>query len=305
MRGKGFGGFGQTGGGYGLQGSGGYGPQGGLGYGLQGSGGYGFQLGKANGACGGNGSITTTVLTAGDDSFTGGSGRDVFAATSATFNAGDSLDGGAGIDILRLADTGSFDLNTLAGFSNIEVIQGTSGVDQTITLRDGADLRLMAGNGDNVIVTGATGTQEIVLSTGSNTVTAGEGATTVVTHGGTDTITGGAGLLTVRAAYGGTTVTAGEGGSRIEIGSGTTTLTAGSGVDALVVGYGRGTITVSGFAQGSDTIDVHALHFAGYDELLAAASITSAGSSTTLIFDHGATITLTGVSEMASSDFIF
>lgn len=259
--------------------------------------------GKGCGKLSENGTVTTTALTAGSDTLSGGTGRDVFTATSSTFNAGDSLDGGAGFDVLKLSGAGTFDLNSLGGFSNIEEIQGTGNANQTITLRDGADLHLVVGNGTNVIATGATGNQEIVLGTGSNTVVAAAGTTTVTANGGSNTLTGGAGQLNVHAMYGTTQVTAGSGGSHIDLGFGTTTLVAGSGVDTLDVGHGRGTASVSGFAQGTDKIDVHALHFASYDDLLAAATVTTTEGSTTLAFDLGPTITLAGVSALTSSDF--
>lgn len=251
----------------------------------------------------GSSTVTTTALTTANDTLTGGTGRDVFTATSTTFNAGDSLDGGAGYDVLKLSDAGTFNLNSLAGFSNFEEIQGTSTANQTITLRDGADLRLVAGNGTNVITTGATGNQQIELGTGTNTVTAQGGTTSVTTHGGTSTITGGTGLLTVRADGGTTTITAGTGGSHVDLGYGTVSLTGGSGTDTIDVGHGRGSITVTGFTQGTDKVDVHALHFASYDALLAAATVTTSGSDTTITFDLGPTITLTGVSAVTSSDF--
>jgi hypothetical protein len=247
---------------------------------------------------------TTSTLTTESDAV-GTSANDVIVATASTFNAGDSINGGAGMDILKLTDAGTFNLNSLAAFSGIETVQGATSANQIVTLKDGVNLSFVAGNGNNTITTGATGTQSVSLGKGTNTVTAVGGSTTVTTNGGTDTIVGGTGLLTVKALTGTSTITAGSGGSHIDLGSGTVALTAGAGVDTIDVGAGLGTISVTGFTQGTDIIDLHALHLSSYDDLLLNATVTSTSTETIIAFDYGATITLTGVASVSATDFSF
>ena len=228
--------------------------------------------------------LTPVALTTGADSV-GTSGNDWITATAATLNSGDSLVGGDGFDTISLSGSGVFNFSTLASFSGFERIQGGS-ADQTIILKDGLSLT-------------------VDLGSGHNTLTAASGNTLVVTHGGTDTITGGSGSLTVRAEAGVSTIIAGSGGSHLDIGYGTVNLTAGSGVDVIDIGHGSGQATVSGFAQGTDKIDVHELHVSSYAELQAVASITSSGGNTTITVTGGDTITLVGVSSVTESDFVF
>jgi Ca2+-binding RTX toxin-like protein len=109
----------------------------------------------------------------------------------------------------------------------------------------------------------------------------------------------------VRAEAGVSTIIAGSGGSHVDVGYGTVNLTAGSGVDVIDIGHGSGQATVSGFAQGTDKIDVHELHVSSYAELQAVASITSSGGNTTITVTGGDTITLVGVSSVTESDFVF
>jgi len=187
----------------------------------------------------------------------------------------------------------------------VEEIRGATTGDQGITLLDGANLKFVAGNGNDTITTGATGNQSITLGTGTNTVAAGGGTACVTTSGGTNTITGGAGALTVDAHYGNTTVVAGSGGSHVDLGFGATTVTGGNGADMIDVGLGRGVATFNNFTQGTDVIGVGHLGIHSYTELTAEATITISGSDTVITFDYGPTITLAGVASVTETDFSF
>lgn len=190
------------------------------------------------------------ALTADADNVVGTDGRDLITATAATLGAGDAIDAGAGRDLLELRGAGSFDLNALASLTGVEEVRTASGVEQTIRLRDGADLRLVTGNGTYHVTTGASGAQQVVL-----------------------------------------------GGGSLE-------LAAGGATDVLVLGCSQGTASVTGFAQGTDKIDAHALRFASVEALLAAATVTSDAQGTTLVFDQGPSVTLLGVAAISAADFL-
>lgn len=244
----------------------------------------------------------SAALAGGIDTLVGSSGRDIFTATAAAFGA-DSLDGGAGIDALQLTDAGVFNMNRLAAFANIEVIQGAAAGGQTVQLRDGANLTVHMGAGQNTVTTGATGVQSIALGTGANTVNAGAGTTVVLTGGGTDTINGGTGALHVRAAAGVATVVAGIGGSYVDGGWGSVNLSAGAGKDVIHAGRGTGTVNVTGFTQGIDQIQLHGAVTPTYADVLANATVSTAGGNTVIAFNFGPTVTLIGITAISAADF--
>ncbi len=110
--------------------------------------------------------------------------------TAATLNAGDSLDGGAGQDTLQLFGAGSFDLNTLAGFTGFEHVDLVNITGGETTLRLGAqDLSVSVTNSSssNTFVYLGGGTVSLDLGTTSfSYVYAGAGHAEMHTTGGFD-----------------------------------------------------------------------------------------------------------------------
>ena len=130
---------------------------------------------------GGSGADTVTLGT-GTDTLDLDAGNDTVNATSTTLNAADILTGGTGTDTLALTGGGTFDLSALTTFTGFEALT-TDNNAYDLTLRDGTDLTVTTGTGDDTI-TGGTGNDTITGSVGSDTLTGGTGADIFVYSGG-------------------------------------------------------------------------------------------------------------------------
>jgi len=256
-------------------------------------------------------SSTTTV------NFT--SGSNTVNATAATLLPADSLTG-AGSDTLALTGGGTINLNTpsvFTGFATITVDNNNT----ALTLKNGATLSVILGTGadavtggsttgSNAVVTLGTGTDTVTFTIGSNTVNAtgktllaadslaGAGSDTLaLTGGGTFTSLGGlahfSGFSTVKLDNSGSTLNVGNysltvngtagGNDAIILGSGTDIVNLGTGKSTVTLGTGTAVVS---FGGGSNTVNATAT------TLLAADSLTGAGSDTLALSGGGSFINL-------------
>jgi VCBS repeat-containing protein len=192
----------------------------------------------------------TFYMASGHNSFYGGSGSNVFVS----FGYDDLIHGGSGFNQINFASLGqSVDINLATGtgtgifagelFQNIDGIVG-SGHGDIITL----------GNNTTALLDGTTYNGYINETSGDNILTAGLGAARIFAGNGNNIITG----------------STGGGSDDIQVGDGNNIITPGTGNDFIVLGHvnsvsssnqinyahGDGTEQISGFLQGSDTINI-------------------------------------------------
>ena len=156
----------------------------------------------------------------------GGSGNDVFVATSATLRGGQQITGGSGVNTLQLQGGGLFNLSAPAVLNNIQIVDATEGQSSAMPsfiLRAGTNLTLnLASSPTNpqsssAVVQGANNNDVINLGSGRDTVVLGGTGETVHGGSGTDafdvtsatigaTIKGGSGTNTLYVQGGGTAV---------------------------------------------------------------------------------------------------
>ena len=126
-------------------------------------------------------------------------------------------------------------------------------------------------------------------------------------HGGGVVVTGtshGGGVAVVGASYAG----AGYGGDVAAAGA-VTRITLGGGHDHVFYNEGSGRAEILGFTRGDDVVhlnvSVGASHIDDFTELLQLASVSTGENSVTVAFDGGDALTLTGVSDLSPSDWVF
>ncbi|WP_108463697.1 VCBS domain-containing protein [Devosia indica] len=178
------------------------------------------------------------TLTTGTDVITPGAGNTQVLGNAQTLNANDNLDGGGGIDELVLYGSGTFDLNSLAGFANFEgirLVNLNSSSSTTLTLKNGIS---------------------------SNVTTSGLGTNTINVNGSTtvNAINGGDGREIIRLADSAhvAEINLGNGSSQqvyLFNAASTGTINGGSSTDSIYL-QGQGTVDAVNLGAGSDTVYV-------------------------------------------------
>ena len=221
--------------------------------------------GGDNTVSGGSGDDTITAL-GGDDVIDGGTGDDTINAgggdnTVSGGSGNDTITAGGGNDII---DAGSGDDVVNAGAGD-DVISGGAG-DDTINAGSGDDT-VVAGDGDD-IVNGGDGADIISGGSGGDVLNGGDGDDSIVGGAGDDTISGGSGSDTLVGNQGDDDITAGEGEDTVTPGAGgdtvdltednqvQDTLIYETGADGAQPGAVSGFDTITGFAPGTDKVQI-------------------------------------------------
>ena len=190
--------------------------------------------------------------------------------------------------------------------ANIEEIKKDDGGALDIHGTNGADVWDFTGvKLTNALVKGNGGNDDITASTVTdNTYEGGNG---------NDTLTGQNRNDTLKGQDGNDTLDGGSGNDTLEGGDDNDTLTGGANSDVFVFSGSFDNDTVTDFGTGNDVLDVSALgiSFASLDSNTdgkiddADDDASLSGSDLTVDFGGGNTVTVTGVSELDSSDFTF
>jgi len=189
------------------------------------------------------------VLKSEANDFTGGTGNDVYEATS--FN--DTLSGGDGNDTLF----GYGGTDSIVGGAGNDFLSGGGGSD---TISGGADVdKIVGGAGDDVL-DGDGGNDNLDGRRGADDLDGGSGADSLLGNGGNDTLAGGDGSDSLTGSNGNDSLSGGNDADTVSGSGGTDTLAGDAGNDSLSGGAdadtlngGAGTDTLNGGA-GSDTI---------------------------------------------------
>jgi Ca2+-binding RTX toxin-like protein len=235
---------------------------------------------------GGGGGGGGTTGTAGNDTLNGTAGNDTLngLAGNDTLNGlggNDILDGGTGNDTMKGgAGNDTYYVDSASDVVTELARQGTDLVHSTVT-------HTLATNVENGVLDG-TAAINLTGNAVANLLTGNSGDNFLYGLGGNDTLSGGAGNDTLRG------------------GLGTDVLTGGAGADKFQFEKGGGNDRITDFVSGTDKIDLHLLGITS-----ANVKTTLSGSNTIVSVDadHNGTfdftITLTGVTHVGSSDYIF
>jgi Ca2+-binding RTX toxin-like protein len=276
----------------------------------------------------GNSAANTLNGGGGTDMLYGGAGDDIYVIGDAHAKvielAGEgndtvqasvsySLVGMSNIETLMLTGsgyinaTGNAEHNILIGNAGSNVLDGGGGGD---TLQGGAgnDVYYVR-NGADVIVEGTgEGTADTVLATVSYTLTAAAqverlaaadaNATTAINLTGNDF------SHTIQGNNGANTLTGGTGADTLFGYGGSDSLFGGAGADKFVFAHGTGQDTIGDFVAGTDKIDLTAIGFASYQDVINATH--DVGGNAVIDLGNGDQVTLTGVTtaQLHSGDFI-
>ncbi len=244
-----------------------------------GSGGGGGGSGGGGGGSGGGGGGGSEVDQtndliyggAGDDLIYGNGGNDTLYGDEDD----DTLDGGTGIDEAR------------GGVGNDYITMGT-GDDAFANGNQGNDT-LYGGSGNEYRMLGGKDQDLIYGQDGNDFVNGNKGNDTVYGDNDNDTVHGG---TAQDLLYGGA-------GDDFMFGDlGNDTMTGGTGADIFVFNVGSGIDVITDFSRGSDLIKISS------DIYATAAEAASHFSGGTLTLGVGASVSLTGISSLAESDFI-
>ncbi len=246
----------------------------------------------------------------GDDQISGGDGNDIIFGGIGR----DTLDGEGGDDSLF----GEAENDILIGGPGADRLFGGSGNDALFI--DANDIFIDGGAGtDRVDVQGAAGVTlnmtsssiELAFGGAGNDIFDATGSSASIRQdgaGGNDTLTGGNGGDRLRGADGADTLFGGAGGDLLDGGAQNDSLTGGAGSDVFVfnLSFAGGQFT----AEGNDTIadlttadtlsfrgllDVNGDTFVDLADLIGHVSVASAGATTTLSFDGGGSVDLSGI----------
>ena len=190
----------------------------------------------------------------GNDILIGGDGNDVLIgmAGNDTLLAGDGIDtilydqsditSGVFVNLFTGASAGQSNGMSFAHtFSDVEVVRGSQGGDDTLISGNGIDGNLNGLGGDDSIV-GADGADTLIGNTGNDTLIAGAGNDNIVANQGLDFILGENGDDRIDAGIDADSVLGGNGNDTIFGGGGFDTLRGGEGDDTVVGGDGRDSV---------------------------------------------------------------
>jgi len=255
-------------------------------------------------------SITFTAAALETEAQTMGGVADLQNAARGT--AGGEAYGGAGNDVIigtasgdNLIGMGDGNDRVVLNSGNDTVYAGADDEGEDTVDASGGDNVIFTGAGNDVVNTGA-GNDEIGTGDGADIIDAGNGNNVIFAGAGNDNITTGNGDDVIYGGAGGDNVSAGAGNDTIYAGAGDasqmTSLTGGAGNDTFVFAADGGVSTISDFggSNGDDVIDLTAFN-TSFDNLVTSVS----GGNLTILVDAENSITLTGVTTIEASDFIF
>ncbi|MGN6820011.1 MAG: hypothetical protein ACTHJR_15200 [Sphingomonas sp.] len=224
-----------------------------------------------------------------------------------------SLAGMSNIETLQLTGTaninatGNAEHNTLIGNAGSNVLDGGGGGD---TLQGGAgnDVYYVRNAGDVIVEGASEGTADTVLATVSYTLNANAQVERLAASDANAVtainLTGNAWSHTIQGSNGANILTGGSGNDTLYGYGGNDSLFGGGGADKFVFAHGTGQDTIGDFVAGTDKIDLTAIGFASYQDVMNATH--DVGGNAVIDLGNGDQVTLTGVtsSQLHSSDFI-
>ena len=275
----------------------------------------------------GNAAANTLNGGTGSDMLYGGAGDDIYVVGDAHAKvielAGEgndivqasvdySLAGMSNIETLMLTGsafraTGNGEHNTLIGTAASNVLDGGGGGD---TLQGGAgnDVYYVRNAGDVIVEGAGEGTADTVLATVSYALNANAQVERLAASDANLTtalnLTGNAWSHTIQGNNGANTLTGGTGNDTLFGYGGNDTLFGGAGADKFVFGHGTGQDTIGDFVTSTDKIDLTAIGFASYQDVINATH--DVGGNAVIDLGNGDQLTLTGVTtaQLHSGDFI-
>jgi len=223
-----------------------------------------------------------------------------------------SLAGMSNIETLQLTGsavsaTGNGEHNTLIGTAGSNVLDGAGGGD---TLQGGAgnDVYYVRNAADVIVENANEGTADTVLATVSYTLNANAQVERLAASDANLTtalnLTGNAWSHTIQGNNGANTLTGGTGNDTLFGYGGNDTLFGGAGADKFVFAHGTGQDSIGDFVAGTDKIDLTAIGFASYQDVINATH--DVGGNAVIDLGNGDQLTLTGVTtaQLHSGDFI-
>jgi Ca2+-binding RTX toxin-like protein len=224
-----------------------------------------------------------------------------------------SLAGMSNIETLMLTGTGYINAtgnaehNTLIGNAVSNVLDGGGGGD---TLQGGAgnDVYYVRNAGDVIVEGAGEGTADTVLATVSYTLNAGAQVERLAAADANATnainLTGNDFAHTIQGNNGANVLTGGSGADTLFGYGGNDTLFGGAGADKFVFAHGTGQDSIGDFVAGTDKIDLTAIGFASYQDVINATH--DVGGNAVIDLGNGDQVTLTGVTtaQLHSGDFI-
>ncbi|WP_296743114.1 calcium-binding protein, partial [Mesorhizobium sp.] len=276
----------------------------------------------------GNAAANTLNGGGGNDMLYGGAGDDIYVIGDAHAKvielAGEgndtvqasvsySLAGMSNIETLQLTGTaninatGNGEHNILIGNAGSNQLDGGGGGD---TLQGGAgnDVYYVRNAGDVIVENANEGTADTVLATVSYTLTAGAQVERLAASDANATsainLTGNAWSHLIQGNAGANVLTGGSGNDTLMGYGGNDTLFGGAGADKFVFAHGTGQDSIGDFVTGTDKIDLTAIGFASYQDVINATH--DVGGNAVIDLGNGDQLTLTGVTtaQLHSGDFI-
>jgi Ca2+-binding RTX toxin-like protein len=224
-----------------------------------------------------------------------------------------SLAGMSNIETLQLTGTaninatGNGEHNILIGNAGSNVLDGAGGGD---TLQGGAgnDVYYVRNAGDTIVENANEGTADTVLASVSYTLGANAQVERLAASDANATtainLTGNAWSHLLQGNNGANILTGGSGADTLMGYGGNDTLFGGGGADKFVFAHGTGQDSIGDFVAGTDKIDLTAIGFASYQDVINATH--DVGGNAVIDLGNGDQLTLTGVTtaQLHSGDFI-
>jgi len=190
---------------------------------------------------------------------------------------------------------GTDDVNIVQGLGGNDTLKGFGG-DDVIDAGSGEDF--VNGNQGNDSVSGDAGNDHILGGKNNDTVSGGIGDDLVNGNNDNDTVNGNDGNDTVHGGKNDDVISGDEGNDQMYGDLGNDSITGGTGADIFVFSADSGIDVITDFTTGTDKI-----HIAS-DIMATTALAVAAFSGGVIDLGDGNTVTLTGITSVAESDFI-